>query len=210
MVKFKTNNKGFITQKFANPSSIYKDRGGIHNGVDSARGWDAVTVADNDGLVYKVITSDKSSENWQGIYQLVHDRGEMYVEVVQGHFNKILVKEGDSIIEGQAWGLEGNKGYVFSGQGQITPEMQKAGDKRGAHVHTSYRPVIRVKKTKADNYYLLTIKGTKYKDGEGYYYEITHKDNGVKGNVDPFNYLYKNTIFEDMAILIKNFNLLKK
>lgn len=203
MVKFKTTNKGWISQEFANPNIIYKDRGGAHNGIDSVLGWDKVVTCDNDCYVYKIVTSDQNVENWQGVYMLAKENDTDYVEIVQGHFNKILVTEGQELLEYTAIGLEGNKGFVFTGGGQITPAMQKAGDKRGAHTHTSYRPVKRVKRPNSKKFYLLNVKGQKYRDEEGYYYEIVHENDGTKGCVNPRNYQYKNSIIEDIAMVTK-------
>lgn len=201
MVKFKLKNKGRITQGFANVNPIYKDRDvTVHSGIDSVVGWDKPVTCDNDCFVYKTITKEQSKENWQGVYMLVHDYGDNYVEICQGHFNKIMVKEGQDILEHTVIGLEGNKGFVFSGGQRITKEMQDAGDQRGTHTHTSYRPVTRVKKVRSGKYYLLTNTGIKYKDKDGYFYEITHQDNGVKGMVDPYLYEYKNTMLEDLKM----------
>jgi hypothetical protein len=192
-MKFKTYNKGRFTQYFGgspatNPTQ-YTTRGQDgHSGVDSQLGWNAPIVCDNDSYVYKVILSNQSKENWQGVYMLVDLTDEITMEICQGHFNKILVNEGEWIPENAVIGLEGNRGYVFSGGTQITPEMQKAGDQRGHHVHTAYRPCRKVKSTKRTEYYLLDVNGKKYKDKKGYYYQIINKDNGYKGCVNPFLY----------------------
>lgn len=206
MVKFKLRTKGVITQYFggspaSNPTQ-YTVRGQSgHSGIDSQLGWNAPVECDNDGMVYKVFRKENSSENWQGVYMLVHDKDDEFVEVCQGHFNTILVREGYHILEGTVIGLEGNKGYVFSGGVQITPAMQEAGDKRGHHVHTSYRPVRRVSRVKRGEQYLLTVAGVKYQDPAGNYYEIINKDNGFKGCVNPYLYLYENSIQEKLTLL---------
>jgi hypothetical protein len=123
--------------------------------------------------------------------------------VIQGHFNKILVKEGENIPEAAVIGLEGNKGFVFSGGQRITTEMQKAGDKRGTHTHTSYRPVQRVRTIKSGQHYLNTAKGTRYKDKDGYYYQIVYRDNNIKGHVDPYWYQDEDDWREKLAILAR-------
>jgi hypothetical protein len=208
MVKFKLKNKGRITQGFSNANDIYKDRGGFHTGIDSVVGWNKPVTCDNDCLVYKIITSDISKENWQGVYMLV-PHGDAFVEICQGHFNKILVKEGERILEHTVIGLEGNKGYVFQGGVQITPEMQRAGDQRGTHTHTSYRPVKRVKRVTSGEHYLLTSKNVKYQDKEGYYYEILAPGE-MKGYVDPMIFEYENTMLEDLKMAAKVLLKLKK
>ena len=149
-----------------------------------------------------------SKENWQGVYMLV-PHGEAFIEICQGHFNKIFVKEGQKIVEGTYIGLEGNKGFVFKGGIQITPEMQKAGDQRGTHTHTSYRPTKRVKRPQGDAHYLLTTKGTKYKDDEGFYYEII-ANGDLKGYIDPMIFEYKNSMLEEIKMLAKVLLQLKK
>lgn len=209
MVKFKTANKGRITQYFggspaSNPTQ-YTIRGQAgHNGVDSVNGWNKACVSDNDSFVYKTIRSHQSSENWQGVYMLVEDKKTgQFIEICQGHFNEILVEAGMWIPEGLTIGLEGNKGYVFTGETQITPAMQKKGDQRAHHVHTSYRPTIRVKKVDRKEYYLLNVDGSKYKDTDGFYYQILYKDNGYKGCINPFLYLDDDTMEEKVTFLTK-------
>lgn len=210
MVKFKTTNKEQINQEFGGNPAQYTSLGlEGHNGIDYDLGWDYPIATDCDGFVYKVWRSEISPTNWQGIYILVPD-GEDFVEVSYGHCLDLYVKEGDTVIEGQYIGSEGNRGYVFQGGVQITPEMQKAGDKRGAHVHVSYRPVRRATSRSKGYYYLETTKGTPYKDSEGFYYEIKERDNGYKGAVDPRNYTYKNSLWEDIIMLTKVITKLKK
>ena len=201
MVKFKTNNKGRITQGFGGNPAIYKSRGAVgHPGIDTFNGWNTRFVSDNDGYVYKTIERHQSKEGWQGVYMLVQD-GDDFVEVCHGHFNTILVKAGDQVLEGQGVGLEGNKGYVISGGTVITPAMQDAGDQRGAHTHTSFRPVRRVKRVNSKRFYLQTAEGVAYKDQDGFYYEIINQDNGSRGCVDPMLYHHQNSIMENITAI---------
>lgn len=209
MIKFKDDNKGRITQGFNNPNIIYKDRSGAHTGVDSVLGWNKPVPCDNDALVYKTIESSQSSENWQGVYMLVESNSD-YVEVCQGHFNKILVRAGDRILEGTNIGLEGNKGYVFSNGVRITTEMQNAGSQKGAHVHTSYRPVKRVKRLARNEFFLQNRDGSNFKDIDGYYYQIINKDNGLRGMVNPYNYHHVNTDIEDIGAIQRILNKIFK
>lgn len=210
--KFKTKNKGRITQYFggspaSNPTQ-YTTRGtNGHSGVDTVLGWNKPVTCDNDCFVYKVIESHQSKENWQGVYMLVDD-GENVVEVIQGHFNTVIAEEGYFYPEGAVIGLEGNKGYVFSGGVQITPAMQKAGDQRGTHTHTAYRPVRKVSKTKRSEFYLLDIHGKKYQK-DGFYFEIIHKNNGYNGCVNPYLYLDEDTIPESISMIRKLLDWIK-
>lgn len=208
MVRFKLKNKGRVTQWFGGKPEQYKPLGlAGHNGIDTVVGWDKPVAADNPGLIYKIIENPVS--NWAGTYQLVPEQGDEYVEICQGHFNKVLVKEGDTVIEGQHLGLEGNKGMVFSGGVRITPEMQDAGDRRGTHTHTQYRPVRRVKQARRGRHYLNANNGNRYRDAEGYFYEIIQNDNGFRGCVDPMRYHRENTIMEDIRMIAGLIKLIK-
>lgn len=219
-VKFNLKNKGTIGQRFGGNPTMYAGRSIGHSGIDSIKGWGATIYADNAGYVYKTINSNQSKENWQGVYMLVPIFDDFYMEICQGHFSEILVKAGEPVLEGQPIGLEGNKGYVFFNTKQITPEMQRAGDRRGAHTHTSFRPVERVKDIKKGEYYLQTVTGEKFKDKEGAYYRILHKDNGYNGNIDPMQYAYTPNVEKQkkligvlqtlVATLTKAVNLKKK
>lgn len=198
MVKFKLKGKGRVTQGFGLNPAIYKPLKG-HPGIDTVNGWDFPVSADNPGLIYKIIQNPET--NFMGTYQLVHEQGDEYIEVGQCHYNQIIVKQGEQVIEGQYLGLEGNKGMVYSGGIRITPEQQDAGDKRGTHTHTQYRPVRRVKRTRKGWHYLNNADGTRYKDADGYLYEIIYNDNGFRGCVDPMRYHRENTLMEQARMI---------
>jgi hypothetical protein len=202
MVKFKLKGKGVVTQGFNNANAMYADRGGVHTGIDTFLGWNKPITADNNCFVYKIITKDQSAEGWQGVYMLVPQGGDFFVEIVAGHFNDIRVSEGQSILEHQLIGLEGNKGFVFSSGVRITREMQENGDRRGTHTHTGYRPVKRVRRVRSGQHY-LNIRGARYRDAEGYFYEILHPNNGTNGMVNPMDYHRENTMLEDLAVLAR-------
>jgi len=203
MVKFKLKNKGLFTQGFAANPKIYNTlKLPGHTGIDTVKGWDAIIEFDNDGLVYKVFNAGQSRDNWRGVYQIVHESGDNYVEVCMGHFNEIFVNEGDYVVERQFAGKEGNKGFVFTGGIQITKEMQDAGDKRAHHVHTSTRPVIRKMIKEKGKYYLLNRNGTIFRDKDGYCYEI-RDTNDFKGYVDPLIYRHENSLMEDALAIGK-------
>lgn len=209
MVKFKPHTRKRITQEFGGNPAQYKPIGQDgHTGIDYMLGWDYPVAVDCGGYVYKVWRSEVSPSNWQGVYLLVPD-GEDFVEVCYGHLLDLYVKEGDTVIEGQYIGSEGNRGYVFQGGVQITKEMQLAGDQRGAHVHLSYRPVRRATSRTRGSFYLETTKGTPYKDSDGFYYEIKTVD-GLKGHVDPRKYTYKNSLLEDIIMWTKVITKLKQ
>lgn len=189
MIKFTLTDKGTVSQEFGgSPSTNSTQYSSLglkgHSGIDTGNGWDTPVRSDNAGYVYKIAYANKSPSNWQAVYILVDDA----VEVCYGHLNTVLVQEGDQVSVGQIIGTEGNHGYVFSGGTQITPEMQKAGDHRGHHLHTSYRPVKLVTKVSRGKYYLTTTLGARYKEGTSLF-EVINTDNGYNGCVNPRNYL---------------------
>ncbi len=210
-MKFKFLRKGTITQGYdgnANPS--YAKQGqASHGAVDWFKGYGTPVQVDNPGVIYKISYARKSPSNWQAIYQLVPNGKNEVMEVVMGHLSEVWVSDGQKVPEDYFIGAEGNKGTVYSGGKLITPKMQKAGDRRGSHVHESYRPCRKVKKTKRSEYYLLK-DGKKYKDSRGYYYEIIEKDNGRNGRIDPRKYDYVESNYEKISNLTGVVKYLKK
>ena len=206
-MRFKHSRKGFISQGFAqNANGAYKKQGLIgHTGVDWVHGYGTPVQTDNKGFVYKVYTEGDRKDNWQAVYQLVKLTKHTYMEVTIGHLSEIYVKEGQTLPEDYFVGAEGNKGMVFSQGVRITPTMQRNGDRRGSHVHESYRPCERVKKISRKEYYLLK-DGKKYKDKAGYFYQIINRDNGVRGCVDPRRFDYVTSAREKLS----NFTIVLK
>jgi hypothetical protein len=201
-MKFKIRTKGTITQGFKeNLNPLYASQGlAGHTGIDWNVGYGGFVNTDNAGFVYKTYAPQERADNWTAVYLLVPN-GATYMEVCLGHLSKLYAHEGDTLLENQLVGLEGNFGEVYQGGQRITPEMQDAGDKRGAHVHENYRPVERVKKQTKGKHYLNGKNGI-YKDKEGFYYEIVI-DNSVNGCVDPMKYVYQDSRSE-ILLLIKN------
>lgn len=191
-IKFKYQNKGTITQGFEenlNPS--YKANGlPGHTGVDSKKGYGSLVEADNAGFVYKVWMPQEREDNWAAVYTIV-PHGDIFMEVCVGHMMSIFVEQGDTVLEGQFIGKEGNLGLVYSGNVHITPEMQDAGDKRGSHRHESFRPVKKTKTVKKGFYYLENKNGL-YRDTDGYYYEVVYTG-PMKGHVNPRQFDYVDT-----------------
>lgn len=196
-MKFKTANKGFIAQKFGGNADLYASLGVAgHTGVDYVKGYGSMHQCDNGGYVYKVWKPKERADRWVAVYQLV-PYGNDYMEVIMGHFSKVFVEEGETIDEGTFVGAEGNSGLVYGGGVQITPAMQDAGDKRGAHVHEAYRPVRRVKERKAGKHYLTKRDGSRYADKEGYIYEIINTDK-MNGYIDPMKFAYSDSIADKL------------
>lgn len=200
-MKFKYKEKGYISQYFgqnANPS--YKKAGKLgHTGIDSHKGYGSKVRLDNTGHVYKIYRAGDLSSNWAGIY-LITPYKDHYMEVCIGHLSEVFHLEGQVVPEGALIGKEGNKGLVYQGGIKITPEMQRAGDRRGSHRHENYRPVKKVREKKKDKHYLRDSKGNHYKDGAGYFYEILHNDNGYKGCVDPMFFKHEDTLMDKIRI----------
>jgi murein DD-endopeptidase MepM/ murein hydrolase activator NlpD len=207
-MKFRTKEKGFIAQKFGGNPDIYASRGvSGHTGVDYVKGYGALHQVDNEGYVYKVYKPLERADRWVGVYMLV-PYGKDFMEVVMGHFSKVLVDEGDTVYEGSYVGYEGNSGFVISGGMEITPAMQDAGNKQGAHVHESYRPVRKVKTKTKGKFYLSGHNGD-YKDKDGYLYEIINTD-AIKGYIDPMQFQITETVMEKLARLMGTLLRLKK
>lgn len=200
-MKFKTAQKGFIAQKYGGNADLYASIGVAgHTGVDYVKSYGSLHQCDNTGYVYKVWKPKDRADRWVGVYQLV-PYGDDYMEVIMGHFSKVFVEEGETIEEGTFVGAEGNSGLVYTGNTQITPAMQDAGDRRGAHVHEAYRPVRRSKEYRGDKHYLTSRDGKRYVDKEGYLYEIINTDK-MNGYVDPMAFAYKDSLVDKLRSIV--------
>lgn len=203
MPVFKKQSKGIITQKFKNKNDIYNDRGGYHSGVDYYIGHGEPVVCDNDGYVYKTYKVGDLDSNWCGVYMLVPtDSPDVYMEIVQGHFIENKVKAGDEVKAGDVIGLQGNYGFVYGtykGKFQQVPvEAQLSGETTaGSHVHESWRPIKLVRMKQNGQRYLNDSNGKNYKHN-GKYCEVIHNDNGIKGYVNPMDYIYNGSIVEKL------------
>ncbi len=186
-MRFDTAKKGRITQKFLeNVVSIYKDNGlAGHTGIDYMLGYGKPVFCDNAGIVYKVIREGELPSNWAGVYMLCSDE-KGAVEITYGHLSRIDVEEGQYVGAGTQVGLEGNKGDVFYGGLRITPEQQRAGDKRGSHVHEAWRPVAFKKKATTGEHYLRKKDGSLY-EKQGFY-EVMLNSDQTRGCIDPLLY----------------------
>ena len=168
-----------------------------HTGKDISCGFGTqIFFPYEKGIVYKVLDKDNTTDKtgFTGVFVIVDDGIECF-EYLVGHCDP-LVKEGDVVSRGTILGTEANHGTVFSGNIQITLDMQKAGDQRGHHRHIQKRPVRRVLQTSngelfhAPPSYLtsrvhstqLGIQGDKYYDGG--YYEVIDYYNGFNGCMD--------------------------
>ena len=184
---FNLKNKGRINQRFLdNATDLYASEGLIgHTGVDHSKGYGTPVVTDNACYVYKITRGESNSANWQAVYTIVEDS----MEVCFGHLSRIDVKEGQALKAGDQVGLEGNRGDVFSGGIRITPEMQRAGDQRGAHVHESWRPVVMVRAVHEMRgvHYLRLSNGHAFSKAH-HLFEISYDNPQTNGTVDPLLY----------------------
>ncbi len=174
-------------------TSVYEDfqsyRENPHNGIDWVQGFKKTCWAMADGTIYKLLGDGvKDRMVYHNVYQLC--KTELgWLEIAYVHCWDFLVDEGDVVMQGQPIYLEGNTGeFVFVGGVKVKPEEKWSG--RGAHSHISVRPVQRVKKTKKGEHYLNTAKGLKYKDKDGYYYQIVWNDPVMKGWVDYYDWMF--------------------
>jgi hypothetical protein len=80
---------------------------------------------------------------------------------------------------------------VYDGNTPITLDMQKAGDRRGAHRHYQKRPVLKVPNTSGGTY--LNAYGF-YRDPTGNYYQVYMPNNGENGCVDWYAPLFPRSL----------------
>jgi len=175
---------GTITQPYGANYNGYYLANGLkgHMGVDYVQGYGSPIKAFVKGAVYALRTLDNpTNDGYTCVYTLCRTPLEDF-EFSYGHLNPtavigMLVNVGDQV------GTEANHGTVFSGGTQITLAMQKAGDRRGSHLHAQKRPIKRVLRTVFSKRYLQNGDGL-YRDTEGYYYEVYDNDNGFAGCTD--------------------------
>lgn len=99
----------WISQGFG-PSSLlgepaYLGFAHFHQGLDLAAPTNTIVFAADDGAVIAAVQGNYGYGNY---VMLAHPGG---VITLYGHLNRILVAEGESIIQGQPIGLEGSTGY---------------------------------------------------------------------------------------------------
>lgn len=173
-----------IAQLFGgNSVSVYADGGLLgHPGIDIHCGYGTDIFAPFDMNVYSVIGTDSPLLGPQGYTQvgaLVETPLETF-EWLIGHCDPScqpgLVKKGEKIA------TEANHGPVWDGNTPITLEMQRSGDKRGAHRHYQKRPLIKVTSTNIFGVYLNAYGY--YKDSQGFFYKVYNPGNGYNGCVD--------------------------
>lgn len=185
--------KPFLLRPLGYMSSAYSSkeyyRENPHNGIDWVQGFKKTGWALADGVIYKLLGDGvKDRMVYHNVYQLC-ETPVGWLEIAYVHCWDFLVDEGDVVMQGQPIYLEGNTGKsVFVGGKVVTADEKYSG--KGSHSHISVRTVERVKKTKKGEHYLETAKGLKYKDKEGFYYQIKNWDEVMEGRWDYYNWLF--------------------
>lgn len=179
-------NECSIGQGFGgNATETYK-KGGLlgHTGIDSNCGYgsDIHSYFDTE-YVYKVLDVENPANDgsgFTGVFTLV-DNGFECFEFLYGHCTPSATV-GQILTKGTVIGTEANHGEVYVGQERITLEMQKAGDKRGAHRHDQKRVLRKDKFLQPNTTYITDRNGNFYYNG--YYYAIPYFKNGFNGCVN--------------------------
>lgn len=173
-----------LTQWFgANFNKSYKGMGlNGHPAIDEKCGYGSEVKPYVGGVVSSVFTPQQPASNGYTAVYIICDTELETAEHVIGHLSEVHVSIGQEVTKDTVIGKEGNKGLVFVGDTQITPEMQAAGDTRGSHRHVQWRPVIRQKDTSQGRFVLN--KNGYFRDKDGYAFKIYDWDNGFNGCVD--------------------------
>lgn len=198
--------KGNCYQFYGENPQLYWRFGfpGGHNGIDLVTKENDPIYSVCNGYVYKVDYGETSfgkgvwvlSEPYQG------DDGKLRsLLIVYFHLNQIYVQNGQKIATGDVIGLEGNTGFVISGN---TPFWGNAPAGKGVHIHYGIYPLIRG--TNPD--------GSAYKV-ETYSFIKEIEDNGRNGAADPFDYFdegitIKAEMEKQIGLLTKLVELFKK
>lgn len=158
-----------------------------HPAVDISNGYGSPIHTAKRGFVYKILSVNQPANDgsgFTGVFMIVDDGFELY-ELLFGHCDPKVIA-GQWVNAGDVIGTEANHGMVWVDGKEITLAMQRAGDKRGSHVHLQKRPVrkavsISTPALSAWN----TMGGGTYRDEDGHYYPIWDYYNGYNGCVDP-------------------------
>ena len=176
-----------ISQPFgANFNNSYINSGlKGHNGVDYAGGYGSpVHSLFEQEYVYKILDKDRLANDgsgFTGVFTLI-DNGIEVFEFLYGHGDpKVTV--GQICHRGDVIMTEANHGEVYSNGTRITLEMQRAGDKRGSHVHAQKR-ILRKDRVRLNNTRYITGQDGNALNHNGFYYAIPFYENGYVGCVD--------------------------
>jgi len=196
---------GDVTQFFGeNPRLYARFEINGHNGIDIVRPHGELMYAIEDG---EVVECKDTPYGYGRHIRIVGDQmtEKGYREWTYGHCSKILVKQGDKVLAGQAVACMGNTGFVVSGS---TPFWQN-NPYAGTHLHLGLR------------YFKKPKKGGWSYPGSTLKLTSVNYDNGFKGSVDPLEELWecrempKTDIWRQLALTTVSLlntvvNLLKK
>ena len=172
-----------------NSVATYKAGGLLgHTGIDNQCGFGTnITSYWDSEYVYKVLTKENPSNDgsgFTGVFTIVEQDGKVF-EFLYGHCNP-SVAVGQILTKGDIVGTEANNGEVYSGKDgneRITLDMQKAGDRRGAHRHDQARLLLKVALYDFSLQYISApTREAFFKDG--FFYSIQNYNNGYNGCFD--------------------------
>jgi murein DD-endopeptidase MepM/ murein hydrolase activator NlpD len=159
--------KGSITQYFGENPALYKrfDLAG-HNGIDCVAPHGTPMYAVQSGTVMEM--KDTPDAFGKHLRFITASKNGVCNQWTYAHCDKIFVKQGDKIKEGDLIAHMGNTGFVVSG---ATPYWE-VNPFAGTHLHLGLRKVKR------------SSKGWSY-PGSNIKIEVLNYDNGYKGAIDP-------------------------
>lgn len=174
-----------ISQPFgANFNNSYAPLRG-HPGIDYDGGYGApVHSLFEQEYVYKVLDVDHPANDgsgFTGVFTII-DNGIECFEFLYGHGDP-CVKVGQILTPGTLIMTQANHGEVYYGGLRITLAMQKAGDKRGTHVHGQKRILRKDAEMKPGVKYITTIDNTPFRLNN-FYLAYAFQDNGYAGCID--------------------------
>lgn len=178
---------GNIFQYYAENPQLY-----FRLGMNGHNGWDLVTKENDevhsvcDGYVLKCDYGETSFG--KGIWILSKPEENRALMTVYFHLNQIYVKEGQEVKAGDIIGLEGNTGFIISGN---TPFWGNAPAGRGVHLHFGAYSLIEGRDKNGNAYWI-----------EGRPFSKEYPDNGYNGAVNPFDY-YPSIVFENAHWVIQ-------
>ena len=181
---------GSIFQGYGEHPELYKIYAKIafHNGIDLYMPTGTQVLAATDG---KVVEVKHDSGGYGKHIRIVSPKIDgFYHETIYGHLDEIKVAIGQEVKAKESIGIEGNTGFVISGD---TVYWGNAPGNKGLHLHFGYRPLEDVRPDTGQIHY-----------SSGDSYTIPFYDNGVYGYIDPLPMLSEATnLTKTMFKLIK-------
>jgi murein DD-endopeptidase MepM/ murein hydrolase activator NlpD len=182
---------GDVTQYFGENVPLYMQMGlNGHNGIDIVAPHGTPMYAVESGTICDV----KDKPDGYGKHVRFMTDGRSCRVWTYGHCEKIYVKEGQRIEEGDHIADMGNTGFVVSG---ATP-FWATNPYAGTHLHIGYRNCTRDSRGWA----YLGLPEVKIK--------VQDYDNGFKGNVDPYDMLEEVSRESEKRRLLTIISLLNK